>query len=181
MADAVQSWTRREAIEAAGALADYGIVWLEDPLVHDDHEGLGAIVQASTVPIAQGENEYLADGFAALLERGPAYLLADLERTGGIREWQRVAALAREHGAALTPHVYPQIATQLCSALPQEETWVEYIPWWDSLQGAPPPLRDGAFVVEDRPGLGLDLDPELVAHHTVEATTELPISATLGK
>lgn len=160
MLDAVQSWTVEQALAAVDRLAGLPVHWLEDPLVHVDYAGLRQVVERSPIPIATGENEYLSEGFAQLLEAGPAYLLADLQRVGGVREWRRVADLAATAGAVLTPHVYPHVALQLGCALDQAETWIEAIPWWDALVGEPLRLVDGAFAVPDEPGCGLDLDDE---------------------
>ncbi len=169
MIDAVQSWSVEQAIAAAGPLAELGPIWLEDPLVHSDYAGLAAVVESSPIPIATGENEYLRDGFDQIFAAGPRYLLADLERVGGVTEWLAVAESARTHGAVLTPHVYPQVAIQLCAALDQAEQWIEYIPWWDALLTEPLRVEDGAVAVPDRPGSGLELDLDAVDAHAVTA------------
>lgn len=160
--DAVQSWTVEQTLAAVERMEGMPLRWLEDPLVHNDYAGLARVVEASPIPIAWGENEYLADGFDQVFAAGPRYLLADLERVGGISEWRRVAARAHAEGAVLTPHVYPHIALQLCAALEQDETWIEYIGWWDSLSVHPLKLEHGRIAVPDHPGTGLVLDPDHV-------------------
>lgn len=172
--DAVQSWTPDEAIRAAVRLEELGAGWLEDPLVHHDYDGLRRVVEQSPIPIATGENEYLREGFSQVFAAGPRYLLADLERVGGVTEWLAVADEAGRRGVTMTPHVYPQIALQLCACLDQEETWIEYIPWWDHLTAAPLPVVDGEIAVPDVPGLGLELDPERVEAHAAGPWTALP-------
>jgi L-alanine-DL-glutamate epimerase-like enolase superfamily enzyme len=162
MLDALQSWTREEAMHATERLADCGALWLEDPLVHLDYAGMRDVVEHSTIPIATGENEYLRDGFDQILHTGAKYLLADLQRIGGLAEWQAVADAGQHRGAVLTPHAYPQIGLQLCAALNQDEVWHEYLPWWNPLTADDLVIVDGNAVVPDRPGLGLDLDAERV-------------------
>lgn len=169
MIDAVQSWSVEQTLAAVGPLADLGARWLEDPLVHNDYAGLATVVQASPIPIATGENEYLREGFDQILAAGPRYLLADLERVGGVTEWLAVADAAGRQGAVLTPHVYPQVALQLCSALDQSEHWIEYIPWWDALLTEKLRVEDGTIAVPDRPGSGLELDQDAVGAHAVTA------------
>lgn len=173
MVDAVQSWSRDEALAAVDHLADRPIVWVEDPLVHLDYDGLRAVVERSRLPIASGENEYLRQGFDQLLSTGLPVLLVDLERVGGILEWLAVADRAARLGVTMTPHVYPHIALHLCSALDQEHNWIEYMPWWDSLHGGTIEMRDGAFVVPDRAGTGFDLDPDRLERHAVGGWSEL--------
>jgi L-alanine-DL-glutamate epimerase-like enolase superfamily enzyme len=167
MLDAVQEWTPQEAIRASHRLAEYDPLWLEDPLVHCDYPGLRRVVEQSPIPIATGENEYLREGFAQLLDAGCPYLLADMQRVGGIREWLAVAAAASVASRVLTPHIYPHIALQLCSALEQAETWVEHIPWWDDLMTYPLEIANGVVKVPDLPGNGLDFDPEAVEARAV--------------
>lgn len=159
MLDAVQSWSPTEAIAAAQQLAEFAPLWLEDPLVHDDYAGLDAVVAGSPIPIATGENEYLCDGFERILDSGAPYLLADLQRVGGITEWLKLADRANALGRTLTPHVYPHVAVQLCASLVQEERWIEYIPWWDALLATPLVVRDGHLEVPDTVGSGGAFDP----------------------
>jgi mandelate racemase len=173
MLDAVQSWNVDQALDAVERLADLPIHWLEDPLVHNDYVGLRRLVERAKVPIATGENEYLREGFGQLFDAKPSYLLADLERVGGIGEWRAVARRAVDEGVTLTPHVYPHVALQLCSALNQAENWIEYIPWWDSLSSVTLCLKDGSLAVPDSPGAGLDLDPERVNAHAVTEWVDL--------
>jgi L-alanine-DL-glutamate epimerase-like enolase superfamily enzyme len=173
MLDAVQSWSVNQALDAIDRLADLPIHWLEDPLVHNDYAGLRRLVEHARVPIATGENEYLREGFDQLFAARPPYLLADLERVGGIGEWCAIAARAADEGVTLTPHVFPHIALQLCSALDQTENWIEYIPWWDSLTAGSLPLKNGSLVVPDTPGAGLDLDQERVDAHAMSEWIEL--------
>ena len=162
MLDAVQSWTLDQALDAVHQLEGMPIHWLEDPLVHTDYAGLTKLVETSSIPIATGENEYLSEGFEQLFTSGTPYLLADLERVGGIHEWQKVASRAREHGTILTPHVFPHIALQLCSTLDQSETWIEYIPWWNPLTSEPLQISDGCLIVPNTIGVGLNLDQDRV-------------------
>lgn len=154
MLDAVQEWGPEEAIRRSDRFAAYAPVWLEDPVPHNDYVGLRRVVERSAVPIATGENEYLLEGFTQLAELRCPYLLADMQRVGGIREWVAVAALARAHSQVLTPHVFPHVAVQLCAGLDQEEVWVEHVPWWDSLIEYPLEISEGNVRVPDVVGVG---------------------------
>ncbi|MGC4109306.1 MAG: mandelate racemase/muconate lactonizing enzyme family protein [Nocardioides sp.] len=160
MLDAVQRWVPDEAITAARAFADAAPTWLEDPVVHSDYAGLARVVQHSPVPIASGENEYLSEGFDQLLETRLPYLLADLQRVGGITEWGRVQTRVSDSGAVLTSHTYPHVAAQLCAGA--AESWVEYVPWWDVLMDHDLTFRNGRVVVRDEPGTGIAWDTAVI-------------------
>lgn len=162
MLDAVQSWDVERALAAAERLAEFEPIWLEDPLAHADYTGLATVVERSPIPIATGENEYLREGFEQLFSTSVPYLLADLQRVGGVTEWRAVARRATALGTIVTPHVYPHIAAGLCAGLEQDEAWIEYIPWWDELLRDPLRFEDGAVVVPEGPGLGGSLDDDAV-------------------
>ena len=165
--DAVQGWSPEVAIRRSRRFERYQPLWLEDPLVHNDYPGLARVVNASPIPIATGENEYLREGFHQLLEIGVPYLLADLERVGGILEWEAVAGAASMRSSVLTPHCYPHVAVQLCSTLQQNQTWIEYVPFWDGLMRQQFDFSKGSISVPTTPGIGWDFDDRAVDRHAV--------------
>ena len=161
MLDAAQAWTAPEAITAARRLAEFEPVWLEDPVRHD-HPGANAVVlDRAPLPMATGENEFMVTGFE-YLDRRFRYWLPDLQRLGGLDQWDAVVSLAAQRGAVVTPHAFPHIGLQLMSSIPQAVRWVEHLPWWDQLMRAPLRLRDGEMTVTDGPGIGLDFDDDAV-------------------
>lgn len=174
MLDPNQAWGVDTALEAARLLSQYNVKWLEDPIVHNDYSGLARIVRESPIAIAAGENEYLHEGFEQLMDAGIRYLLADLERAGGFGEWNAIAATARSRGATLTPHLYPQVAVRLCAVLEQDETWVEYLDWWDPLMAQHLELSDGQLVVPTTPGTGFEPDPDAIERFALAGWEELP-------
>lgn len=164
--DAVQAWETEQALVMARALADDGLAWLEDPIVHHDYVGLRKVIAESPVPIATGENEYLPEGFETILQARPRYVLADPQRAGGITGWLRVAAAAHEAGIELSPHVYPHLAIQLLAAT-DGASILEYVPWWDPILDYELTLRDGNIAIPDGVGTGLKLDFEAVERFAV--------------
>jgi mandelate racemase len=173
MLDAHQSWDVATALNASRQLEPFQITWLEDPLIHNDYVGLSQVVRSSPIPIASGENEYLHEGFEQLLDTGLSYLLVDLERAGGILEWDRIAETAQSRGVVITPHLYPHVALQLCGALTQSERWIEYVDWWDPLMAAPIEFVDGQAVVADTQGLGFDVNHDAVERFALADWEEL--------
>ncbi|HBJ32859.1 MAG TPA: mandelate racemase/muconate lactonizing enzyme family protein, partial [Dehalococcoidia bacterium] len=53
----------------------YDIFWFEEPVNPDDYEGHKLISQATTIPIATGENEYTRYGFRDLIENRCAAII----------------------------------------------------------------------------------------------------------
>ena len=56
MVDANMRWQVHEAIAAARALAPFGLIWLEEPVIPDDVDGLARVAVEGGLPIAAGEN-----------------------------------------------------------------------------------------------------------------------------
>lgn len=56
MVDANMVWTEEQAIRMAKRMEEYNIGWLEEPTNPDDYEGYARIGQATSIPIAMGEN-----------------------------------------------------------------------------------------------------------------------------
>lgn len=177
-------WDRARAVATARALADLGYAWLEEPLAADDLEGLARLRGEGGLPIAGGERDQGHDRLAALAG-GEAYDIVQPDGvTGGAVGWfPRLAALAATRGARLIPHhggggVGAWAHLHLAAAVPNAG-WVEVIrdrpgetPWPAQLVPRPPvlPGPDGRVAAPAAPGLGIELDEELLAAHTVSVT-----------
>jgi L-alanine-DL-glutamate epimerase-like enolase superfamily enzyme len=157
MLDAAQAWGIDEAIRASRLLAEFDPVWLEDPVRHDDPAANAVVLDHTPLPLATGENEYMTSGFDHL-DRRFRYWLPDLQRLGGLDQWDLVVGLALQRGVMVTPHAFPHIGLQLMGSIPQEVRWVEHLPWWDQLMGTPLDLHHGEMAVSSAPGIGFDFD-----------------------
>lgn len=162
MVDANQRWNLPQALAALDMLAEFGVEWIEEPLMADDLEGYIRLAAASPVPIALGENLYNEFEFDRYMAAGACRVIQpNIVRVGGITPFLRIAERAVQRGVALVPHLLPEVAGPLMSALAQP-TMVE-VPdgaMFDDLGillTAAPVRRCGDVVeIEQRPGLGLD-------------------------
>ena len=115
-------------------------------------------------------------GFEPLLERGCFdVIMPDVKFAGGYREMQRIAAMARRHGVACSPHnptgpvcnfasMHLMVASEDFSAL--EFQLGESALFFDAVGGRGPQLVNGEFARPPRsPGLGLKLDDAVLAAH----------------
>ncbi len=162
MVDALQRWDYRTALRAVEHIAEFEPAWLEDPLDHRDVAGYRRLAARSPIPIATGESLFRADDFRALVEAGVPYIVGELERVGGFRQWMRLADIAASGSAVFLPHIYPHVSAQLTAALNQREVWWEYVPWFNGLTQRGFDIHDGYLTVSDRPGSGFDPDPEAI-------------------
>jgi mandelate racemase len=167
MVDYNQVLGTADALERGCALDDEDIVWLEEPIRHDDYAGCASLARALKTPIQIGENFSLPTAMEAALSAGAAdYVMPDLERIGGVSGWRRAAALAAEHRMPMSSHLFPEVSAHLLAATPTCH-WLEYVDWADRLVQEPLRIVEGCAVVPNRPGNGLVWDAAAVAYYRV--------------
>ncbi len=161
MIDANQRWDLDRATRAVTALSAYSPAWIEEPLRADDLAAHTELARRVAVPVAVGENLHTVHRFADFLRAGAAHVLQpNVVRVGGITPFLRIARLAREHGAALHPHLLPELSGQLALVL-DADVMVEEVE--DAGFGSLGVLRDpspvrvagGRLTETAHPGLGL--------------------------
>jgi mandelate racemase len=162
MVDYNQALTVDEAIRRGHALDGEGLYWIEEPVRHDDHAGCAKVARALTTPIQIGENFSLPhDMERAVAAQACGYVMPDLERIGGVTGWRRAAELARVADINMSSHLYPEVSAHLLAVTPTAH-WLEYVDWANALLAEPLAIVDGKAVIADRPGNGLDWDPDAV-------------------
>jgi L-alanine-DL-glutamate epimerase-like enolase superfamily enzyme len=167
----------KTAIGVARELEQLGVFWLEEPFEPDEYEAYAELADAVDIRIAAGEQDTTVWGFRELIERGHVDLVQpDVTRCGGITEWLRIAALAREHGVETVPHAWKsgiiKAASLQCNAVIPDALFQEYCvadtPINQTLTHERLPLEDGGFVrVPTAPGIGVTLDDEVVERYRV--------------
>ena len=172
MIDANQRWDLATATSSIEALSAFELAWIEEPLRADDLAGHAELARRIEVPIALGENLHTVHRFDDFLNAGAAQIVQpNVVRVGGITPFLRIAERAAAHGAALHPHLLPELSGQLALALPAtgHEILVEDVE--DAGFGAlgalvdpsPVTIAHGHLVENPHPGLGLRFAPLLSA------------------
>ncbi|HUG91129.1 MAG TPA: mandelate racemase/muconate lactonizing enzyme family protein [Planctomycetaceae bacterium] len=159
------NWAR----ETAKMLADYDILWFEEPLPPDDLAGYIELTRQSPVPIAAGEVLTRRQSFQPWIEqRAVDIIQPDCTKNGGLSESRRIAWLAFDHNVQLVSHGWNTAVglaadLQLAAAMPVAR-YVEYLTpaaYIEDLPVEPFVLdADGCLTIPNRPGLGLELDRE---------------------
>lgn len=161
MVDANQRWDVITARRALPALAELDVRWLEEPLHPDDIEGHAALVRASTVPIALGENVYSLEHFNAFLKADAVDVVqVDVTRVAGVSEWLRVAHLAQGHGRWVCPHAGDmcQIHQHLVAGIGADTpAMIEYLPWAREIFVEPIDVRNGVCHLPETPGASSEI------------------------
>jgi L-alanine-DL-glutamate epimerase-like enolase superfamily enzyme len=95
--DANCGWTREEAVEKLGALAEIGVELAEQPVAADDIEGLAWVRERTSVPIFADES---CPTSADIPRVGHAIdgIVIKLMKCGGLIEAVKMAGMAKERG-----------------------------------------------------------------------------------
>ncbi len=168
MVDANQAWTPDAACAMAQALGNFGLKWLEEPIIADapDADWAG-VAAASPVPLAGGENLRGRAAFDAAIAGGSlAVLQPDLAKWGGFSGCLPVARAAIAAGRRYCPHYLGGgiglLASAHLLAAAGGDGLLEYDAQDNALREGVakdfPRVRGGELVLPDRPGLGVDPD-----------------------
>lgn len=157
--------TPARALAAAhGPYRDHGVVWFEEPLSSDDHDGLRRVRDAAPpgMEIAAGEYGTSQFHFARLLAAQAVDVLqVDVTRCGGVTGVRHADGLAKAHCLPTSAHCAPAVSAHVFAAC---ETTVHLEYFHDHVRvesllfdGTLHP--DGGCLTPDRsrPGLGLEL------------------------
>jgi L-alanine-DL-glutamate epimerase-like enolase superfamily enzyme len=162
----------RTAIQIAEAVEPIEPLWLEDPLQVEYSEDWASLCQASRVPILTGENLARREGFKDfIIHRGCDILHPDLRNSGGFLETKRIADMAdvfrqpmANHNTGSQLHTWAtcQWAASIrdymtCETITGVGGWMDQLLLLDG-----PYIQDGFVRVSDRPGLGVELNPDVV-------------------
>jgi galactonate dehydratase len=93
------------AKQLAKALDPLGLLFIEEPLLSENPEGLREIAQLVSTPIALGERLFSRWDFKPFFEMGAVDIIQpDLSHAGGILEVRKIAAMAEAYDVAVAPH-----------------------------------------------------------------------------
>lgn len=162
------------ALQVARRLADYAVVWFEEPVTYLNPKGLAELAASSPVPIATGENFVSPQSFLDLAHESRNLVFQpDVMNLGGLLEARRVCDIAEAMGVPVAPHdsqgrVSKAACLQLAASYHQVfilEDFEEFNPAW-AKELANPVCKEGgwAFMPEE-PGLAVELNLDSIAKH----------------
>lgn len=174
--DAGHAYNTKTAIQMARRFEPYGIYWLEEPLVPDNLDGYAQLAGSTDLRIAAGEAESNRYSYVDLMDRGNIDVVQfDVTRSGGLTETKKIAYAAYDRGLEVVNHSFTtdlNIAASLAvlSAVPDAhlfEYCVEDSPLRQELIRNPIRPVDGYVSVPEEPGLGVEIDDEVVERYAV--------------
>ena len=165
MADFNQGLHMGEALERCHLIDDFGLAWIEEPIVYDNFEGYTQLAAELKTPIQIGENFYgPRDLHRALQVKACDYVMPDFMRIGGVTGWLRAAAIAGVVGVPMSTHLYPEVAAHVMRVT-ETAHWLEWQDWADPILQKPYEIKDGQLFIPDVPGVGLEWNERAVALH----------------
>ena len=171
--------TVKDAIRYARAFEPYNLAWAEDfiPQCWINWRGFKEIRENTTTPILTGEQAFgLEEGFRDLLDNHAVDLIhPDYVASGGLREIKRIHDYASVRGIKTVIHQpgspIGALAMAHLAATLSDFVACEFhagdMPWWqDLVRGCEKPIiNDGQVTVPDTPGLGVELNEQVVKEH----------------
>lgn len=186
--DTAQPWTLAHALEVAAELEALGVYWMEEPLHRGDYQGYTALKRQTSLRIAGGEMTREPYEFRELLSRDCLDVFQpDCVCSMGIGGLKDFAVQVVEAGKIFTPHTWGNGIGVLANAHLTAGTvgtvgahFLEYPldgPEW-SLERRDYPLLEpvrvdpeGYIVLSGAPGLGLELNEDLLERTRSDAAT----------
>ena len=167
-----------DCLRLGHALERFNLAWLEDMVPWQLTEQWARLSGELRTPCCTGEDIYLHDGFKPLFDaRAISVCHPDLATSGGILETKRIGDLAQEYGISMALHMagtpVSTLAAVHCAAATENFIALEHhfadVPFWsDLVTGVPAPIiQNGYIAVPDAPGLGIELNEDVVREHIV--------------
>lgn len=176
MLDASQGQTPESLMGIMVVLEAARLDWMEEPFPVDDtaayREWRGT---PGRPPLAMGENSYCEAGFRTLLaEIDPDWAQPDITKTAGITLGGRLCAMGKAAGKQVALHMYGGPVGLYASAqLAAARSDVDLVemdakpnPLFAHLETAPE-VADGRLRLAAGPGLGITIDPSVLARFDV--------------
>ena len=179
MIDIGKRYRLKPAMYVAKALEQLNVYWLEEPLPAEDYIGYKRLAESTTMRIATGEEESGRLAFARLInETHIDVVQPDISRCGGLTEAKKIATIAADNNILCVPHAFKTgvlvaASIQLIAAIPHApflEFSVTESAIRKELLVKPFVQKDGYVQVPQEPGLGIELNPEVIRKYGVKVS-----------
>ena len=163
------------AIEISAELEKYQPSWVEEPVPPDNIAALAKASEKINLPVATGERLHNKYEYRELINLQAADILQpDITQTGGFLETKKIAAMGDMCYMTVAPHnvggpVSTATALHFAACTTNfkiQEHFNDFSEAWvkEAATGCPEVI-DGYFSLPDGPGLGMELNEDLIAEH----------------
>ncbi|PKB63362.1 MAG: hypothetical protein BZY67_00485 [SAR202 cluster bacterium Io17-Chloro-G1] len=167
--------TTYSALRVADILEPYHPFWFEEPVAPENVYEMARVAAHTSIPIATGERLVTKYEFSNVLEKQAAQIIQlDVGQCGGITEAKKIASIAEAHYAMIAPHMAcgpiaaaSAIQIDTCSPnfLIQE---ANLGPLHATIFKEPLVFENGFITPPTGPGLGVELDEDVLKAHLIE-------------
>ncbi len=171
MIDIGKRYRLKQAMYVAKALEQLNIYWLEEPLPAEDYAGYRKLTESTTVRIATGEEESGRRAFARLINESHVDVIQpDISRCGGLTEAKKIAVMAADNNIMLVPHAFKTgvlvaATIQFIASMP-DVPFLEFSVTESAIRKElltePFVQKDGFIEVPQKPGLGIEINQEII-------------------
>jgi muconate cycloisomerase len=171
-ADANCGFTPAAARSYLEGTREAGLMFLEQPLAHDDRKGLAALARISPIPLGADEGIHVLDDIAAHADCGAVGVSLKLIKLGGMSAAIEAARLCEKLGLSVNvaakiaeSGIASAAAIHLACAVPAADWGVSLTHFYLARDVVRQPLAiaDGTVRLPGRPGLGVEVDEDAVA------------------
>ncbi|MFD0682753.1 MULTISPECIES: mandelate racemase/muconate lactonizing enzyme family protein [unclassified Paenibacillus] len=172
------------ALQFAEAMLPYNPAWFEAPVPPQHISSMVEVAKRSPVPIACGEDYYCREQFAELLKHDAVHIIQLEPQFLGISASKQICGMVHAHNGVIAPHsAQGPICSVVCSHLNMatpnfymHEIFDEFNePWEEEVLTPLFKIEQGYLQPPDRPGLGVDLNLELIAQHPYHTGNWIPL------
>lgn len=170
----------QDAIELLNAMEHVKPMWMEDPLPPENTDAMARLARATRTPICTGENLYGWHGFRTLIEsQACAGVHIDIPKSGGLLESKRISDFAGQYDIWTAAHnpaspIGTIASVHAASAMRnfRIHELAKWVDWWPDLVVHEGPFwTNGYYVIEDKPGLGVEINPDVAKAHLAPGET----------
>lgn len=163
------------AIRLAKRLEKYDPLWFEEPVPPGQEAAMAEVARATSIPVSTGERLTTKYEFQRVLQTGAASILQmNVARVGGLLEAKKIAGMAEAFYAQIAPHLYngpvgAAASIQLSATTPNfliHEAIIDFGGFHADVLKTKLQFDDGYLIPSREPGLGIELDLEVVQRHS---------------
>jgi len=170
--DANEAWTQTEAIRIIRLLEPYDLEFVEQPVNMYDIDAMARVRLAVRTPIAANQTSWLEYQVMDIIRRQAAdVILTDQHQVGGLLAFKKVCALSALAGIPVLKHTFGDLGISTAAGLQvictssnltmASQTHLHFLA--HDIIKKPFQFDDGgALAVPQGPGLGVELDPDLI-------------------
>ena len=167
MADPGESYSYARLESISGEIVAADLKWMEEPFPVLEIDQYRQYAAATWRPdLALGESSYGPAEFRRLLEGiRPKFVQPDVTKTAGITQALEIAAVIREGGGTLCPHMLGGPVGLMASANflaavgdgHLQEVDADPVATFEPILGSRPRIESGKLILPDKPGLGVEV------------------------